>query len=73
MCPRKPTCSTAPGDVYVETSSGRWFSPSSLDNLLSVLAEVPGDGYRLVAGNTGAGVYKDDSNRVTNFIDISKV
>ena len=73
VCPQKNNFNPSPADVYIETSSGRLYSPNNLENLLSVLKLVPEECYTLVAGSTGPGVYKDDNSLVQHFIDVSKV
>ena len=73
VCPQKNNFNPSLDEVYIETSSGRWYSPNNLENLLSVLKLVPEECYTLVAGSTGPGVYKDDNFHVQHFIDVSKV
>lgn len=44
----------------VRTADGDWVKPASMDELLGVFASMPqGETYRLVAGNTGVGIYRE--------------
>ena len=51
-----------------------WHQPTTLTELTEILAEFTTDTrYRLVAGNTGTGVYKRDEESYHAFIDINKI
>jgi xanthine dehydrogenase/oxidase len=42
------------------TPEGNWLFPHSMDELMSILKTLPDDNkYRLVAGNTGTGIFVD--------------
>ena len=51
-----------------------WHQPTTLTELTDILAEFTTDTrYRLVAGNTGTGVFKRDEESYDAFIDINKI
>ena len=56
---------------YFKTDDGSgWWIPKDVDELLHVLKGLPaGANYRMVAGNTGMGVYAKDGP-YTDFIDV---
>ena len=50
-----------------------WFQPRSVEDLLGNIRQVPEhETYRLVGGNTGAGVY-DDGGPFRYYIDVTKI
>ena len=56
-----------------QTRTGRWLQPTSLSELLQLLAGLGEDTkYRLVAGNTGTGVYKTEETYEV-FININNI
>jgi xanthine dehydrogenase/oxidase len=40
--------------------SSEWFTPSDMDSLYKLLVQYQQQPYKLVSGNTGTGVYKND-------------
>jgi len=42
---------------YVNTVDGEWMKPTSLEDLLAILGDMPSNvRYQIVAGNTGKGI-----------------
>ena len=58
--------------IIKDNSINEWFIPNNLDDLFQLLAEYQTSSYRLVGGNTGTGVYKNDGP-FDVFIDIKNV
>ena len=57
-CQGSGQCSRSRGVGQIKTINGTWYIPTSLDDLLKVLNDLPnGTSYRLVHGNTGRGLY----------------
>ena len=76
VCPRKkslPCSEFKHQDVVVDDDNKTWISPSNLQSFFDALDKIPeSSSYRLVAGNTGVGVYEDEEEN-DFFIDISKI
>jgi len=76
VCPKKkylPCPEVQYQDVIVDDDKKTWISPSNLQSFYAALDKIPDSArYRLVAGNTGVGVYEDDQE-IDYFIDISKI
>ena len=57
---------------FARTVNGEWMQPTTLNDLLALLESLEaGNKYRLVAGNTGTGIYRDGP--YATYIDITKV
>ncbi|OXA54699.1 Xanthine dehydrogenase [Folsomia candida] len=68
-------CCTGLSQIYVKLKSGEeWITATSLDDVYTALQRFTEGGmkYRIVAGNTGTGVFKDDGP-FSAFIDINSV
>ncbi|CAL8082189.1 unnamed protein product [Orchesella dallaii] len=68
------TCCSG-GPVYIKLKSGEeWLKPTSLESLYEALGRFSSSGmkYRLVAGNTGTGVFKYDGPYQV-YIDINNI
>ena len=76
VCPGKkslPCPEAQHADVVIGDKGKTWISPNSLKTFFETLEEVPDTAtYRLVAGNTGVGVYEEKSE-IDYFIDVSKI
>jgi len=76
VCPKMETlCCTEnqPTDVLLKDKRKSWISPAKLSTLFDALKKIPETStYKLVAGNTGVGVY-EDKQEIDHFIDISKI
>ena len=59
-------------NIHIINDSLEWFAPNSLDDLFNLLIEYQTSPYRLVGGNTGVGVYKNDGPYQV-FIDVKHV
>ena len=58
--------------IHIINESLEWFIPKSLNDLFTLLTEFQNSSYKLVGGNTGTGVYKNDGP-FDVFIDIKNV
>jgi xanthine dehydrogenase/oxidase len=58
--------------IIKDNSINEWFIPNNLSDLFNLLTEYQTSSYRLVGGNTGTGVYKNDGP-FDVFIDIKNV
>ncbi|CAH3170659.1 unnamed protein product [Porites lobata] len=67
QCSRK--CVTSPGD---QIDSLIWYCPTSKSDLYALMTKYKSDKIRLVAGNTGKGIYKKDGP-FDVLIDISQI
>ena len=76
VCPKMETvCCTdnQPTDILLKDKKKSWISPAKLSTLFDALKKIPeASTYKLVAGNTGVGVY-EDKQEIDHFIDISKI
>jgi xanthine dehydrogenase iron-sulfur cluster and FAD-binding subunit A len=46
--------------VHIINAKNEWYAPRTMDDLYSLLNEYKGVKYRLVGGNTGVGVFKNE-------------
>jgi xanthine dehydrogenase/oxidase len=46
--------------VHIINATNEWYSPKTMEDLYSLLNEYKGVKYRLVGGNTGVGVFKNE-------------
>ena len=46
--------------VHIISDTNEWYSPKIMDDLYALLTEYKAVKYRLVGGNTGVGVYKNE-------------
>jgi len=46
--------------VHIINGTNEWYAPRTMDDLYSLLNEYKGVKYRLVGGNTGVGVFKNE-------------
>lgn len=58
--------------VHLINEMDEWYAPNSLEDLLALLKEYKSASYRLISGNTGVGVYKNDGP-FNVFIDIKNI
>ncbi|XP_059083877.1 uncharacterized protein LOC131881124 isoform X2 [Tigriopus californicus] len=57
---------------FIQSETGHWIKPDTLEDLLAVLDDFqPDETYRLVAGNTGTGIYNDGP--YSTFVDITGI
>eukprot|EP00095_Tigriopus_kingsejongensis_P005797 maker-scaffold88_size394946-snap-gene-2.26 protein:Tk05797 transcript:maker-scaffold88_size394946-snap-gene-2.26-mRNA-1 annotation:"hypothetical protein DAPPUDRAFT_313254" len=79
LCPRTQApcqdhCAPIPRDIiqFIRADEGDWIKPHTLEDLLGVLADIqPNEAYRLVAGNTGTGIY--DDGPYGTYVDITGI
>lgn len=58
---------------FVKTADGEWLKPESMNDLMALLSDIgPQTTYRLVAGNTGVGIYNSDGP-FDQFIDVTGI
>ncbi|TRY76734.1 hypothetical protein TCAL_11871 [Tigriopus californicus] len=59
---------------FIQSKEGNeWIKPNNLEDLLALLDDLaPNSSYRLVAGNTGTGIFNDDGP-YKSFFDISAI
>jgi len=76
VCPKKNAlfCSEFKYEnVLINDKNKTWMSPNNLETLFDSLDKIPDTAaYRLVAGNTGVGVYEDEKE-IDFYVDISKI
>ena len=58
--------------IHLINNNDEWYSPKSLPDLLDLLDQYKNSSYKIVSGNTGTGVYKNDGP-YNVFIDIRNI
>ncbi|CAF0756244.1 unnamed protein product [Brachionus calyciflorus] len=53
-------CSKSTKNIHLIKENEQWFTPKDMDSLNVLLSQYGSMAYRLVSGNTGIGVYKND-------------
>ena len=70
--PNKTCKRSGQKNVHIIKDTLEWYSPNNLDDLFKLLVEYQSSAYRIVSGNTGTGVYKNEGPFEV-FIDIKYV
>ena len=58
--------------IHIIKDSLQWFTPKTLDDLVNLVNQYKTSSYRLVGGNTGTGVYKNEGP-FQIYIDINNI
>ncbi|XP_046441655.1 indole-3-acetaldehyde oxidase-like isoform X1 [Daphnia pulex] len=70
LCESNRLAKVVDGEIF---KMGNWYRPESLEQLMELLSSFGGKvKYRLVAGNTGTGVYKEDGPYDV-YVDINQI
>jgi len=76
VCPAtKQPCDGHEAEIIMlaDEKKKQWLSPTSVKELLTSLDKIPeGSTYKLICGNTGTGIYRNDDN-INVHIDITRV
>jgi xanthine dehydrogenase/oxidase len=58
--------------IHIIKDSLQWFTPKTLDDLVNLISQYKTSSYRIVGGNTGTGVYKNEGP-FQIYIDINNI